>query len=54
MFDILKQDCFLFVLVDMRFKGVRVDEEKTKTFGEEITKQKHRNNKSTIEEEKQE
>ena len=27
-------------LVDMRFKGVRVDEEKTKTFGKEIQKQK--------------
>jgi DNA polymerase I-like protein with 3'-5' exonuclease and polymerase domains len=28
-------------LVDMRFKGVRVNEEKTKTFGKEITKQKN-------------
>jgi len=37
-------------LVDMRFKGVRVDEEKTKTFGKEITKQKDRIIK-TIEEE---
>ena len=27
-------------LVDMRFKGVRVDEEKTKTFGEDIKKEK--------------
>ena len=37
-------------LVDMRFKGVRVDEEKTKTFGKEITKQKDKIIK-TIEEE---
>jgi DNA polymerase I-like protein with 3'-5' exonuclease and polymerase domains len=37
-------------LVDMRFKGVRVDEEKTKTFGKEITKQKDQIIK-TIEEE---
>jgi DNA polymerase I-like protein with 3'-5' exonuclease and polymerase domains len=37
-------------LVDMRFKGVRVDEEKTKTFGKEITKQKDEIIK-TIEEE---
>jgi DNA polymerase I-like protein with 3'-5' exonuclease and polymerase domains len=37
-------------LVDMRFKGVRVDEEKTKTFGKEITKQKDEIVK-TIEEE---
>jgi DNA polymerase I-like protein with 3'-5' exonuclease and polymerase domains len=37
-------------LVEMRFKGVRVDEEKTKTFGKEITKQKDQIIK-TIEEE---
>ena len=37
-------------LVEMRFKGVRVDEEKTKTFGKEITKQKDKIIK-TIEEE---
>ena len=37
-------------LVDMRFKGVRVDEEKTKTFGKEITEQKD-NIIKTIEEE---
>ena len=29
-------------LVDMRFKGVRVDEEKTKTFGEDIKKKSKR------------
>ena len=30
----------------MRFKGVRVDEEKTKTFGEDIKKEKQDNYKS--------
>ena len=29
-------------LVDMRFKGVRVDEEKTKTFGKDIEKEKNK------------
>ena len=29
-------------LVDMRFKGVRVDEEKAKTFGETLKKNKHK------------
>src|SRR5210317_70770 len=37
-------------LVEMSFKGIRVDEEKTKTFGKEITKQKDKIIK-TIEEE---